>query len=213
MLIAGIVGGIDKAQTADLIYSIISLAGVRISVIDSGSIVELDKNKFKAYIEELKKSETYILLIKIDVQDIEKDFFDNLHFDIMLYTDKADDLYSTDDERYAMLMRKVFSMVDERGTLIVNADDVDGIAFLKGMKYYTVTYGFNRKSSVTTSSMGDNVFKDGFIYCLQRSITAKNGLVFEPQEYKLDFGHRKYDGRIILAAVTFVLVCGIDVFK
>jgi len=213
MLIAGIVGGIDKTQTADLIYSIISSAGVRISVIDSGSIAELNKNKFKAYIEELKKSETYILLIKIDVRDIEKDFFDNMHFDIMLYTDKADDLYSIDDERYAVLMRKVFSRVDERGTLIVNADDVDSIAFLKGMKYYTVTYGFNRKSSVTTSSMGDKVFKDGFIYCLQRSITAKNGLVFEPQEYKLDFSHCKYDGRTILAAVTFVLVCGIDVFE
>jgi len=213
MLIAGIVGGMDKTQTADLIYSIMSSAGVRISVIDSGSIIELNKNKLKSYIEELKKSETYILLIRIDVRDIEKDFFDNLHFDIMLYTDKADDLYSIDDEHYTVLMRKVFSMVDERGTLIVNADDVDNIAFLRGMKYYTVTYGFNRKSSVTTSSMGDKVFKDGFIYCLQRSITAKNGRVFEPQEYKLDFSQCKYDERNILAAVTFVLVSGIDIFK
>jgi len=213
MLVAGIVGGTDKAQTADLIHSILSSEGVRISVIDSGSINGLDKKKLKSYIEELQKSETYILLIKIDMRDIEKDFFNNLNFDIMLYTDKADDLYSIDDMHYAVLMRKAFSMVDEKGTLIVNADDINGIAFLEGMKYYTVTYGFNRKSTVTTSSMGDKVFKDGFIYCLQRSITAKNGLVFEPQEYKLDFSQFKYEGRNILAAVTFVLVCGIDIFK
>ncbi len=213
MLVTGIVGGADKAQTADLICSIFSSAGEKISVIDSGSITGLDKKKLNSYIEELRKNQTYVLLIKTDIRDIEKDFFENLNFDIMLYTDKADDLYSVDDEHYVALMRKVFSMVDEKGTLIVNADDVDSISFLQGMKYYTITYGFNRKSSVTTSSMGDNVFKDGFIYCLQRSITAKNGLVFEPQEYKLNIDQHKYDGRNILAAVTFVLVCGIDIFK
>lgn len=213
MFITGIVGGVDKAQTADLICSIFSSAGEKISVIDSGSIAGLDKKKLNYYIEELRKNQTYVLLIKTDIRDIEKDFFENLNFDIMLYTDKADDLYSVDDKHYIALMRKVFSMVDEKGTLIVNADDVDSIAFLEGMKYYTITYGFNRKSSVTTSSMGDNVFKDGFIYCLQRSITAKNGLVFEPQEYKLNIDQHKYDARNILAAVTFVLVCGIDIFK
>ena len=213
MLIAGIVGGMDKAQTADLICSILTSAGEKVSVIDSSSITGLNKEKLNSYIEELRKNETYILLIKTNLRDIEKDFIDNLNFDIMLYTDKADDLYSVDDEHYAVLMRKVFSMVDERGTLIVNVDDVDSIAFLKGMKYYTVTYGFNRKSSVTTSSMGDKVYKDGFIYCLQRSITARNGMVYEPQEYKLDYSQCKYDGRNILAAVTFVLVCGIDIFN
>lgn len=213
MLVAGIVGGMDKIQTADIIYSILLSNNVKASVIDSGNFTGLDKRKLNAYIEELRKSETLILIIKVSIFDIEKEFFDFWHFDVMLYTDKADDLYSTNDDSYTALMRRVFSLLDEKGTLIVNADDVESIAFLEGLKYYTVTYGFNLKASITTSSMGDKVFKDGFIYCLQRSITARNGMVFEPQECRLDIRQCEYDAGIILAAVTFVLVCGVNIFS
>ena len=51
--------------------------------------------------------------------------------------------------------------------------------YITGIKCPTVTYGFNSKASITTSSIGDTVSEDNVICYLQRTISANNGLMIE----------------------------------
>ena len=61
-------------------------------------------------------------------------------------------------------------IISEKGVAIVNSDDNDLSSFLSGIKHYIVTYGFNLKASITTSSVGDFMDKDDIMCCLQRTI-------------------------------------------
>ncbi|HEX3028401.1 MAG TPA: glutamate ligase, partial [Clostridia bacterium] len=89
-------------------------------------------------------------------------------------------------------------------------DDSELISFLQGMKHYFITYGFNSKASLTTSSIGDSVFKDEFLCCLQRSIPTNNGMLVEPQEFRLNVQPEYMDPYSVLAAAAFAVVNGID---
>lgn len=210
MLVAGVVGREGRIQTASLINSILSSRGIKVSVIDSGNLAGLDYQRARGYLHELERNNVDMLVIKINISDVDKEFFDNLHFDIMIYTDKADDLNEINIANHAYLMRKAFSLLDEKGIVIVNMDDGDIIQFLQGLKNYIVTYGFNPKASITASSIGDTVFKEGIICCQQRTISTKNGILIEPQEYKINMESKEFDTNNILAAVTFAIVNGVD---
>ena len=210
MLVAGIVGGNEKSKTANLISSIFSAAGKKVSIIDSKNLIEMKTNQVKGYISELEKNNIDILILKINFTEICKPSLDYLHFDIMIYNDKADDIRDLDLEKNSIFTERAYSLLNEKGIVIVNVDDADLIKMLQGMRYYTVTYGFNSKASITTSSVGDIVDKDNFMCCLQRSITTKNGLVIEPQEYKLKIESVGLDTYNVLAAATFAIVNDIN---
>lgn len=210
MLIAGIIGHEGKSKTANLINSFFSSTGKRVSIIDTKSLVELGNYRIKSYISELGKNNVDILILKIDLMDIEKETFNNIHFDIMIYIDKADDLKETESEHYNNLMRKNFSLLDEKGIAIVNIDDDSLLQVLHGLKNNTVTYGFNSKASITTSSIGDIVSKENFMCCLQRTISTKSGLLVEPQEYSIKIETSGMNSYNVLAAATFAIVNGVD---
>ena len=210
MLIAGIIGHEGKSKTANLINSILSLTGRRVSIIDSKSLTNLGNHRIKSYISELDKNNIDILILKMEITDAEKENFDYLHIDVMIYIDKADDLSEIDTKSYNDLIRKNFSLLDEKGIAIINIDDHELIQFLQGMKYSIVTYGFNSKASITTSSIGDIVYKDNFMCCLQRTISAKNGHLIEPQEYRIRMATAGLNTYNVLAAASFAIINGVD---
>ena len=210
MLLAGIIGHDGRTQIASLISSILSSRGIKVSIIDSSNLAELDYQRIRSYLRELEKNSTEVLIMKTDIWDVNKDFFNNLHFDIMIYTNKAENLNEINMARREQMMRKIFSLLDEKGIAIVNIDDCDINEFLQGMSNYIVTYGFNPKASITASSIGDTVFKEGFICCQQKVISAKNGMLIEPQEYRIDMKAGEFDVNSVLAAVTFAIVNGVD---
>jgi len=210
MITAGIIGRNGKTQTANLISSFLTLAGKKVSIIDSKNITELDFKQIRSYLCELERNDTDILVFKINILDVRRYIYDDLHFDIIVYTDKADDFNEISINDYIEHMRRFFSLVDEKGIVIVNVDDTDFARFSEGMKCYVVTYGFNTKASITTSSVGDVVFKESFICCLQRTIFTKDGKVIEPQEYRIDIEPNEFNTHNVLAAVTFAVVNGID---
>lgn len=210
MLIAGIIGSEGKVQTASLINSILASKGEKVSVIDSASLLVLDSKRIKAYISELEKNNVDLLLLKTNITDVDKFLSDEVQFDIIIYTDKAEDIEESDRNEYLEKVARVFSLMAEKGVAIVNVDDSDLISVLQGMKHRFVTYGFNTKASITTSSIGDSVFKDGFICCLQRSISTRSGKVVEPQEYKLNLEASEFDSHNVLAAASFAIINGID---
>ncbi|MFZ5988198.1 MAG: Mur ligase family protein [Bacillota bacterium] len=211
MLIAGIIGRNDKEKTANLISSIFSNSPKRVSIVDSKSLSNLDTKRIKSYLLELQKSNIDILILKIDISSLSKEFFDYLRFDVIIFADKADEFSEISEESYKEQMRKAFSLLNEKGIAIVNADDNELSLFLQGIKHYIVTYGFNLKASITTSSVGDLVAKDNIMCCLQRSIYTKSGTVIEPQEFIIKADLNGVDPYNVLAAATFALVNGIDI--
>jgi UDP-N-acetylmuramate-alanine ligase len=210
MLIAGIIGHEGKSKTANLINSFFSSTGKRVSIIDAKSLRELGSKRVKSYISELDKNNVDALILKIEFNDIEKEIFNNIHFDIMIYIDKADDLKETESEYYNNLMRKNLSLLDEKGIAIVNIDDKSLLEGLHGLKNYIITYGFNSKASITTSSVCDIVSKENFMCCLQRTISTKSGILIEPQEYSIKIETSGMNSYNVLAAATFAIVNDID---
>lgn len=209
MLITGIVGYDDKGRTANLINSIFSSRGKKISIVDLRSFSGFDLKKIKDYIKELEKNKTDILIFKIDFINENQELYNYLHFDIMIYADKSDVL-KEEAEKHMEKAGWVFSMLDEKGIAIVSVDDKDIIRLLQDMKYQIVTYGFNSKASITTSSIGDSVLNDNFMCCLQKSITAGKGAHIEPQEFSIRVPDKDTDSYNILAAASFAIVNGVD---
>lgn len=210
MLIAGITGQGDKRSTSNLVYSILAASGKKISMVDSNSLIGLDCKLLRNYLTELERNSVEILILKIGLKDVSNKIFNHLHFDIMIYTDKADDIKRNGWTGKTELMSMNLSLLDEKCVAIVNMDDRDLVRCLKDMKRTIVTYGFNSKANITTSSIGDMFFKDSFICCLQRTIVASNGTIIEPQEYKLKMGCGDFDTYSVLAAATFALINGVD---
>lgn len=207
MLIAGILGSEGKFQTAGLINSILTQKGKRISVVDSKNFPGPDKKRIKSYISELERNNTDILLLKINPADIDGFFLSDMHFDIIIYTDKS---VESDSAKPYYGMERAFSLMSDKGVAIVNVDDVELLNLLQGLRQHVVTYGFSTKASITTSSVGDSVLENNFICCLQRTISTRSGEVIEPQEYKLEFDGGGFDTRSVLAAASFAIVNGID---
>ena len=211
MVITGIVGHDGKVQTANLISSILSSKGKKVSVVDSKIISEMDFRTVKDYVYELEKNNVDILVLKMNIVDVDKVIFDYLHFDFIIYTGKPDSLNEYESNNYSFLVKKMFSLLNEKGIAIVNIDENDSKQFLKDInKYCTVTYGFNSKANITTSSVGDNVLEDSFICCLQNNIPARDGKLIAPHEYRISIEASSFDTHNVLAAVSFAIVNGVD---
>ncbi|MCX7842929.1 MAG: Mur ligase family protein [Clostridia bacterium] len=209
MLIAGIAGQNGINETAGLVNSILSSKGKKVSVIDSRKLKELDSKRLKSYLFELLKSNVDTLVLKINLIDMEDEIFDNINFDVIIYTDKADELKESFRQDYSRLMRKMLSLLREKGTAIVNADDNELIDILKGTNHSILTYGFNSQASITTSSIGDNIIEDKIMCSLQKTISAMNGMTIEPQEYVVKVQNRDADSYNVLAAASFAIVNGV----
>ena len=210
MRIAGIIGHDENAITANLISSIFTALGTKVSVVDSRDLTGLDSGLVRSYISELEKNDVDILLLKIKILDVGSEILDSMHFDVIVCNNKADDVKDFEDDNYSNFMRRVFSLLDEKGTAIVNVDYGELSQLLEGIKRQVVTYGFNSRASITASSTGDTFSKDSFLCCLQKTISTKNGLLIEPQEFKINVGISEFDPYSVLAAATFAIISGVD---
>ena len=213
MLLAGIVGQEDVMETVSLINSILSAKGKRISVADSAGLTVNDVRILRNYMRELEKNRTDMLLLKLNVGSLDKLLYNGIYFDIMIFTGNTDITCSADScekDGFFDISQKLQGFMGDKGITIVNVDDKKLISTLEGKLQHVVTYGFNSKASITTSSTMDNLLDGSFMLCLQKSIPARNGLVMEPQEYKLKLAPDEYEAHNILAAVSFAIVNGID---
>lgn len=210
MLIAGITGSEGNLQTANLINNILSSTGKKISVVDSKNLLGINIKRVKAYIWELEKNNTDILLLRININDIERFLSNGIQFDVMIYTGKTTRKLLEQNAGISNGAGKIFLLLADKGTAIVNIDEIELIKKLQGLKQNVVTYGFSTKASVTTSSIGDVMSKEGFICCQQKAISARNGTLMLPQEYKLNIDSGEIDTHDVLAAASFAIVNGVD---
>ena len=80
MLIAGILGREGRLQTANIITSILTTNGEKVSVIDSADMLSLDSVRIREYIRELKKNNVDLLLLKAEPADIDRFLSDEVQF-------------------------------------------------------------------------------------------------------------------------------------
>lgn len=70
--------------------------------------------------------------------------------------------------------------------LVVNADMENDLELINNMKLNVITFGFNSKSTITASSVEENL-----LICLQRKIENIDKEVLEPQEIKVKIESKK----------------------
>jgi UDP-N-acetylmuramyl tripeptide synthase len=210
MLLAGIAGHPGMAGAASLISSIFSSKKKKVSVVDAAGLHGFDVRKLKNYMQELERSQVDVLILKMNREDLEKANIKSLHFDIMIYDNKADDVKEDMDYSRQSVVKTLQELVGDKGVLILNADDKEHDMLFGDNTPCMVTYGFNPKASVIPSSIGDLFFSDGLLCCLQKSVTATDGSTVEPQEYKLKMEDNEPDAYNALAAASFAIVNGLD---
>ncbi len=212
MMIAGLISleGCET-QVANLINIILASNKKKTSIMNCKNLIELGTDKIKKYLREIRNNGTNILILKIDINNINYEIFDYLQFDIILYimhNHKEDIL-----PKYKPQMKKLLSLLGEKGIVIINEDFMESHLFLKDLKDFnfdTVTYGFNSKANITTSSIGDKMFDKGFMLYQQKAVKALNGKIISPQEYRIDAGEENSDIYGALGAVAFAVACGIE---
>jgi hypothetical protein len=210
MLMAGVAGWDRELQTANIISTILTSTGKKVSAIDLRNLAELDIKRIKSYLYELDKNNTEVFLLKIDIGNVIFKILELLRFDIMMYTGRMDGEGSFVPTGGNDSLEKLFLMMEESNTVILNADDNEVFHFLKKMKGCVVTYGFNYRSDITASSIGDTLFENGFMCCLQKPIYSRSGIVIEPQEYRVDMELKDMDAYSVLAAAAFAVVAGVN---
>ncbi len=90
--------------------------------------------------------------------------------------------------------------------LIVNSDmDNSSLEILNNIKLKTVTFGFNQKSTITASSVEENL-----MLCLQRRILDVKGNILEPQEIKVKIISKKLSKSThnVMGIVSTLLIYG-----
>ena len=185
MTIAGIIGREEnQAAAANLINTILVSHNKKTSIVSLRNLIELGRSKMKNYIYEIKKNGTEILILKIDVSDINSEVLNylqpDLKFGIILYIDMS--------PAYKKQIENLLPLLEENGIIIVNEDYINDLVSLKELGFGTVTYGFNSKASITTSSIDDTILGKGFMLYQQKTVKSINGNTIVPQEYRIDVG-------------------------
>ena len=206
MLISGIIGEKETAKTSNLISSILSKTGKKISVVELNNLSLLDFQRIKTYIEELINNNIDILVIRINYADLDNSILDYFKFDVVIYTHNFKDLDNKNLSASLEAKKRVLSLMNENGVSIASFDDIELVSFISEMKKCMLTYGFNSKASITASSTGDMISNSNFICCLQKTIFIKKGMHLGPQEFQIKINHEGMDVYNILAAVAFVIV-------
>ncbi|HOJ10641.1 MAG TPA: Mur ligase family protein [Clostridiales bacterium] len=215
MIIAGLAGyGSYQVQTADLIYTILNSYDKKTSFLDCKSLEEFSTSKLKAYINEIGKNGTDYLILKIDLSDFDPELFEYLQeylqFDIILYNNETDKFLDFDASAYMESIEKLMPFLSEKGIVIINEDFKEAWLPVDNFEYQIVTYGFNLKAGVTTSSISDTLFGSELMFYQQQTIRTINGKIITPQEYRVYIEKKIMDIYIILGAVTFAIVSGVD---
>lgn len=76
----------------------------------------------------------------------------------------------------------IIKTIKKANNLIFNTDIIENINLLDNLQLKLITYGFNSKATITTSSISENKI----IVCLQRGIQNIKGQKIEPQELQMN---------------------------
>ncbi|MTI65133.1 MAG: UDP-N-acetylmuramoyl-L-alanyl-D-glutamate--2,6-diaminopimelate ligase [Firmicutes bacterium] len=221
----GVTGTNGKTTTSHIVDEIFSYSGFKTGLIGTMGIKYKDVYKesklttpdpetlFKTLNDFVNNG---IEFVTMEVSSHALNFFRTygLEFDVAIHTNIEKDhinLHKT-FEKYVETKKTLFDSLNRNKLAIINIDDKNGIELIKNNdKALVITYGLNKKASITASTLQSNN-NISFNLCIQRGITTYNGIEIEPFEFKLYLNllgkHNIYN---TLAAVSAALYFGIDI--
>lgn len=128
-------------------------------------------------------------IININRETIEN--IKNVKFDILLLIGSI----TKDIEMYKKIMLN-------SKFLIINADIEKNLEMIKDLDVSIITYGFNSKCSITTSSIDS----PNMLFSLQRGIKSINGKEITPQEIKVDINKNIKEMHIIMGIMAVLVI-------
>lgn len=148
----------------------------------------LTQNQNKAYLkEELEKRglEDVFFLTESTAQNMR-----NVRFDMFLLGKKI-----TEEQE---MIREIAKRTDY---FILNSDVKENLPLLENLDLKIITYGYNQKASITTSSVED----EKVIVCLQRGIKNIYQEEIEPQEIEMKMDESANNSAVLeLASLLFL---------
>ena len=152
----------------------------------------LTQNQNKAYLkEELKKRklEDVFFLTESTAQNMR-----NVKFDTFLLGKKI-------TEKQEMIREMIREIAKRTDYFILNSDVKENLPLLENLDLKIITYGYNQKASITTSSVED----ERVIVCLQRGIKNIYQEEIEPQEMEFKTDKNENNSAILeLASLLFL---------
>ncbi len=126
-----------------------------------------NKNEI-SFIKKINKIVNNITIVEINEKSI--DNIKNIKFNTILIKENSNILNHK--------IEQIMNILRTTKYIIINSDIEIDLKVLTNTSIRVITYGFNSKSTVTTSSITD----EDILICLQRNITNINGNIIEPQE-------------------------------
>lgn len=150
-----------------------------------------NENYIKQILTKKLNKETVIILNKDNVDNLK-----NIKFKTMI-------IFSNNNK---ILSKKelIKSIIQKSNYLIIDADKKINFDLLQDIKINVITYGFNSKSTITTSSVRD----ENILLCIQRNIQDLNNKEIEPQEISIQKSVAKIDTNILMGVATTLLLYG-----
>lgn len=90
--------------------------------------------------------------------------------------------------------------------LIINADIETNLSILDNLNLTVITFGFNAKCTITTSSINE----DNILLCIQRTIKTIQEIEIEPQEILVKIKENMINAHSVMGAATLLIIYGIE---
>ncbi|NLK21572.1 MAG: hypothetical protein GX308_05715 [Epulopiscium sp.] len=212
MVKIGVLGNQGKSRTIDILAQLCRNSGMKVGIIKElnlGSVVYGEEVCFLNYIKELEKNNIDIAILRLTKEGIKNNYFLGIAFDIIIYTiDRGEEEY----KKFYLDKGKLFFALNADGVYIMNADDRGAFKLLKGSRTRLITYGFNPRASITTSSIQQEDINKRLQFCVQRTLTTFSGKKLEPQEFSITLPlNQEQEVYSALAAVTAAMINDIDI--
>lgn len=155
------------------------------------------ENKNEAYINKVltQKLNNYNI-ININERNIEN--IKNVRFETILISGNNKKILTKLD-----ILKNIISNVKY---LIINADIETNMLVLDNVDINVVTFGFNSKSTITTSS----VKEENILICIQRTIQNVKNEEIEPQEILVSKSTLNDDMYAIMGVISLLIIYGIE---
>ncbi len=98
----------------------------------------------------------------------------------------------------------IANIIKKAKYLIMNSDEKILLDEIKMISGNIITYGFNTKSTITTSSVNE----ESILVCIQRTIKNRLEEVIESQEIEVKNATYRVNTSIIMGIFSILLVCG-----
>lgn len=142
-----------------------------------------------------KKQNTVIVINENSIENIQ-----NVQFETILI--------SSNEEKVLLKKEILKKLISNVKYLIIDADIKINLEILSNMNLSVITYGFNSKSTITASSVEDDI-----LICIQRKILNICNNIVDEQEIKISMREGKINVEMLMAVVAIMIVYNIEDIK